>query len=44
MIVDGFSDYVRSQNGVAIMLGVVADNHLAYKGTPYQVLLPLIHK
>ena len=27
----GFSDYVRSQNGLAIMLGVVADNHLAYK-------------
>ncbi len=30
-IVDGFSDYVRSQNGLAIMLGVVADNHLAYQ-------------
>jgi len=31
MIFDSFSDYVRSQNGLAIMLGVVADNHLAYQ-------------
>jgi ribosomal protein S18 acetylase RimI-like enzyme len=31
MIVDGFSEYVRSQDGVAMMLGVVADNYLAYK-------------
>lgn len=30
-IVDGFFEYVRAQAGIAIMLGVVADNHLAYK-------------
>ncbi|CAG1005222.1 diamine N-acetyltransferase [Anaerolineae bacterium] len=31
LIVEGFSGYVRSQNGRAVMLGVVADNHLAHK-------------
>ena len=30
-MLNGFSNYVRSQNGLAIMLGVVAENYLAYK-------------
>ena len=31
MVVDGFTGYVRSQNGRAVMLGVVADNRRAYQ-------------
>ena len=31
IVVAGFADYVRSHQGQAIMLGVMADNHLAYR-------------